>query len=93
MTGRPAGIDYQVREKFKNGRHLIIKNLNRSQINEFLVKWFDHIPAMSEKGLTVKGVEEEIQSHEHIKELIETPFMVSVAWRFAMGMRRSVLAM
>ncbi len=77
LTGRPAGIDYQVREKYKNDNHVTIDNLNNSQINEFLTKWFDHIPAMAEKGLTVKGIEEEIQSHEHIKALIETPLMLT----------------
>ncbi len=77
LTGRPAGIDFQVREKFRNDSQITINNLNISQINKFLVKWFDHIPAMAEKGLTVKGIEEEIQSNDHIKELIETPLMLT----------------
>ena len=57
LTGRPAGIDFQVREKFKSRSLVTINNLNMSQISEFLTKWFDHIPAMAEKGLTVKDVE------------------------------------
>ncbi len=77
LTGRPAGIDFQVREKFRIESQVTINNLNISQINEFLTKWFDHIPAMAERGLTVKSIEKEIQSHEHIKELIETPLMLT----------------
>ncbi len=77
LTGRPTGIDYQVREKFANDSHVTISRLNISQINEFLTKWFDHIPAMGAKGLTVKGVEDEIKSHDHIMELVETPLMLT----------------
>ncbi len=77
LTGRPSGIDYKVREKFANESLVTINNLNELQINEFLAKWFDHIPAMKEKGLTVKDIEVEIQGHDHIRELIETPLMLT----------------
>ncbi|MCP5007096.1 MAG: SUMF1/EgtB/PvdO family nonheme iron enzyme [Planctomycetes bacterium] len=77
LAGRPSGIDYKVREKFANESQVTINNLNELQINEFLSKWFDHIPAMKEKGLTVKDIEEEIRSHDHIRELIETPLMLT----------------
>jgi hypothetical protein len=59
------------------GRIADINGLVASQKEDFLEKWFEHITSLREKGKTPQMVMGEIESHEYVRDLTETPLMMT----------------
>jgi len=76
FSGRPSGIDADMPLQFAD-RIADINGLVASQKDAFLEKWFEHISSLREKGKTPQMVMGEIESHEYVRDLTETPLMMT----------------
>ncbi|MFQ5902026.1 MAG: NACHT domain-containing protein, partial [Thermodesulfobacteriota bacterium] len=77
LCSRPHGVDGTVMRHFGENR-VVILSLNETQVKGFIKVWFEHIYNRSTIGeKTSEGMISDIKSHQNIKELLETPLMLT----------------